>query len=890
MSRSKNNTPKIANWFIRRFIRDTQLEEFLGDLEEVYSERLASGSKSRAWLMYWIDAFHLLFGFSSFKLFSTQNRNTMIRYNLKMVYRNLLREVSYTVINISGLSFGIACCIILALYLKSELTYDQHFARHEQIYRVANQLNSGENSNLFAQTSYALGPLLSNETPQVESYVRFSLNNRGYTVFEYGETSVRWDNVAMADANVFDIFSHDILLGDPETALTQPKTMAISQTFAKTYFGNENPIGKTIKGELSDFMVTLVFADLPDNTHLKYDVLITYQELSPDRFEPVNDEGARFSLWYRRSDYTYVVMPAGYDHTSFGDVSDMFFDKFMADHPDRYNSTVELLLEPLDEIHLNSRAERDRPHGNRFYIAGFTGIAIFVLLVACINYMNLSTARFSKRTKSIAIPKVLGAHRGQLIAQLLTESLVFVFLALIIGLGLAYGLINYTSLSSLFDKSLSFEMLLQPEAIAIVLSGALLMSVAAGLYPALVLSRISMIKAVKTKNTRVRQGLVFIQFLVSICVISCTLLMYYQMRYVQEKSLGFEKENKLVLTVQGAPAIQKLPVFINTLEQHSNVLNTTVSLNHLGRSTSFEQAEIENEDGVFVSQSYNWFYVDEDFINTMGIELVEGRNFDESIPSDANHAILVNETLVKKMGWKNAIGKRLRYEAGQEASYVVGVLKDFHFQGLQHEVESMIFWLPAPENFNDEYWNTTSRRLATRMLTLNITGNSVPETLAFIEEEWEAFDADHPFEFQFLDDSLNRQYAADIKQMTLIGIFGGLCIFISCLGLFGLTAFTIEQRTKEIGIRKTLGASSWQIVALLFRNIFVIVAISAVVASLMSYGIMRQWLEGFHYKDDINVSAFVLAALASFATAFMTMSTQSYKTARANPVRALKHE
>lgn len=890
MSRSKNNTPKIANWLIKRLIRDTQLEEFLGDLEEVYSERLASGSKSRAWLMYWIDAFHLLFGFSSFRIFKTQNHNTMIRYNLKMVYRNLRREVSYSVINISGLSFGIACCLILALYLKSELTYDQHFLKHEQIYRVANRLNSGENSNLFARTSYALGPLLSSEAPQIESYVRFSMNNRGYTVFEYGETSLRWDDVAMTDANVFDVFSHDIIFGNPETALTQPKTMAISQSFAKAYFGNENPIGKTIKGELSDFMVTLVFADLPDNTHLKYDALITYQEMSADRYQPVNDQGARFSLWYRRSDYTYVVMPTGYDPGSFDGISEQFFDKYMADHPDRYNSTVDFLLEPLDEIHLNSQAQRDRPHGNRFYIAGFTGIAIFVLLVACINYMNLSTARFSKRSKSIAIPKVLGAHRRQLIIQLLTESLVFVFLALLISLGLTWLLINFTSLNSLFGKSLPFDVLLQPETLAILLTGALFMGVLAGIYPALALSRVSLTKAVKTKNSGLRQGLVFVQFLVSICVISCTLLMYYQMKYVHEKSLGFEKENKLVVTVKGAPSIQKLPVFINTLEQHSNVLNTTISLSHLGRSTSFEQAEIENEEGVFISHSYNWFYIDEDFIHTMGIELLAGRNFDKTIPTDANHAILVNETLVRKMGWKEPLGKRLRYEAGEDASYVVGVLKDFHFQGLQHEVESMIFWLPLADDFTASYWTPTNRRLASRLLTVNITGDNVQETLAFIEKEWEAFDSDHPFEFQFLDDSLDKQYDADIKQMTLIGIFGGLCIFISCLGLFGLTAFTIEQRTKEIGIRKTLGANSWQIITLLFRNTFVIVVISAVVASLLSYGIMREWLEGFHYKDDINVFAFVLAALGSFVTAFVTMSTQSYKTAQANPVKALRHE
>lgn len=890
MPRSNNNTPKLANWLLSFFIKDALLEEFLGDLQEIYEERTELKGRGYAGLMYWLDAFHLLYGFSSKKLFKAQNNTLMVKHNLKIVSRNLYREASYSLINITGLSIGIACCIILVLYLKSELTYDQHFSKHEQIYRVANELRSGENVNLFAQTSYALGPFLAEESAQIESFVRFSMNNRGYTVFEYEGNSARWKDVAMTDANVFDVFSHNIIFGNPETALVQPKSMAISQSFAQTYFGEENPIGKTIKGELSDLMVTLVFADLPDNTHLKYDVLITYQEMSPTRFAPVNDQNARWSLWYTRSDYTYLLMPSDYDQQAFGDISNGFFEKYMADHPDRYNSTVNFLLEPLDEIHMNSKAQRDRPHGNRFYVAGFTGIAIFVLLVACINYMNLSTARFSKRNKGIIIPKVLGAHRYQLIAQLLTESVVFVLIALMIGLGLSYLAINFTSLDTLLDKSLPFESLFYPKPLIIMLSGVLLMSVIAGLYPALVLSRVTMVNTVKTNNTGVRQGLVFVQFLVSICVISCTVLMYYQMRYIQEKSLGFEKENKLVLTVQGASSIEKIPILINDLSQHSGVLDATTSLNQLGRATSFEQAEIENNDGVFMSQSYNWFYIDEDFINTMGIELIDGRNFDKTIPSDANHAILVNETLVKKMGWTDPIGKRLRYEAGEEASYVVGVMKDFHFHGLQHEVESMIFWLPAEENFDGDFWDSRSKKLVSRVLTLNITGDNVPETLAFIEEKWEAFDSEHPFEFQFLDDTLNRQYSADIKQMTLIGIFAGLCIFISCLGLFGLTAFTIEQRTKEIGIRKTLGASAWQIVGLLFKNVFVIVAIAAVVASILSYGIMKQWLEGFYYKDNINVIAFVLAAAASFVIAFLTMSTQSYRTAQANPVKALRHE
>ncbi len=890
MKPETSNTPRLVNWLVTRFIPDQYWDELLGDLEEIYQERIEIKGKHFARFMYWFDAFHLLYGFSSFKIFKTQNNTSMLKHNLKIVIRNLFREASYSIINISGLAIGIACCIILVLYLKSELTYDQHFDKHDRIYRVVSQLNSGENINLFAQTSYGVGQFIAEESGQIEAYVRFLMSNRGYSDFEYNGTSKRWDDIALVDPNVFEVFSHEIIYGDPKTALTEPKTIAISERFSKTYFGNENPVGKTIKGLLSDFKITLVFADLPDNTHLKYDALITYQELPTERYTPTNNADLRSSLWYTRSDYTYLLMPKDYDIDSFKSISDSFFEAYMADHPDRYNSTVDFMLEPLSDIHLKSRAQRDRPHGNRFYVAGFTGIAIFVLLVACINYMNLSTTRFSKRTKSIAIPKVLGAHRHQLIFQLLTESVVFVIIALVLGLGLAFLVTNYTSLDYLFDKSLPFDLLLSPTAIAIALVGVPLMSIVAGLYPAMAMSKFSLVRKIKSKNSGVRQGLVFVQFLVSICVISCTLLMYYQMKFMQEKSLGFEKENKLVLTVQGASNIEKIPVLVNELKSHSNVIDATVSLNHFGRSTSFEQAEVENNDGEFVSHSYNWFYIDENFINTMGMELIAGRNFDPTIPTDANHAILVNETLVKKMGWERPLGKRLRYQAGEEPSYVVGVMKDFHFQGLQHEVESMIFWLPAPDDFSASFWTERRRKLTTRMLTVNITGQNVSETIRFIEDKWKALGSEHAFEFQSLDDSLNSQYTADIKQMKLIGLFAGLCIFISCLGLFGLTAFIIEQRTKEIGVRKTLGATSAQIITLIFKSVFLIVGIAAILASLLSFGIMNKWLEGFYYHDSIDVKAFFIAAFFAFLIAFLTMSTQSFKVARANPVKALRHE
>ncbi|TQV76047.1 FtsX-like permease family protein [Exilibacterium tricleocarpae] len=807
--------------------------------------------------------------------------------SLKSFYRGLFRDTVYSLINIAGLSIGIACCIILGLYLQNELTYDRHFAENKRLYRVASELNANGSVNTFAQTAYALGPFLAANNPDIAAFVRFSSYQTGYSLFQYQDESYSWDSVFLADENIFEVFNHDIIYGDPLTALGEPKSIAVSRDFAQKYFGQENPIGKVLRGELSDYRVTLVFDNLPKNTHLKYDALITYKEQPPSIMTPTLTERVKHDLWYAKTDYTYLLMPAAYSVAEFRKVSDAFFQKYMSSYKESFNSSMNFFLEPLNQIHLSSTTQRDRPRGSKFYVLAFSAVAIFVLGIACINYMNLSTARFTKRTKEVAIRRILGAQRRHLILQFLFESVAFSALALVFALLITKFSLEFTSLNTLFETSIALTPLARPEVILMLVAGTFALGLLSGMYPALLLSKGNSTNTLRKNNPKIRQTLVFIQFLISVCAISCTLLMYLQMSYIQGKSMGFDKENKITMVVEGAESIEKIPAFAGELKKNSSVLDVSISRSRVGSQMGFGQAEIENNNGVFETQSYNWFYIDDHYIDTMEIDIVAGRNFDPDTRDDINKSVLVNETLVKKMGWQDPIGKRINYEQG-ETVRVVGVMKDFHFQGLQHEIEPILFWLSPPPNYQG--WNKRRKALQNRILTINVAGEGVFDTLSDIRAQWDAFDFEHPFEFHFLEDLLNRLYSSDLRQMKLLGLFAGLCVFISCLGLFGLTAFTIEQRTKEIGVRKVLGASSLQIIMLLFNNVLYIVLLAAVAASCVAYWVMSQWLQSFHYHTSINPLVFLTATLLSVLVAFLTIAIQSYQTARSNPVLALRYE
>jgi len=794
----------------------------------------------------------------------------MLTSYLRSALRNLYRDKYYALINITGLSIALACCLILGIHLKSELTYDQHNVQYKRIFRVVNLLNNNGFIEDFSRIPQLIGPLLAQDHPEVETYVRFQKLNT--TLIRQREKAFYQRNMMFAEPNVFAVFTHQIIAGDPETALIDPYSIAISESFAKTYFGDDDPMGQTLSTDSSDYRVSLVYADLPENSHFRYDALLSFNRLSPLSIADLSSEQAQRSLG-STSTFTYLVMPEDYDVDEFEAISDSFWERRMAARFGE-NTRHRYYLEPLADIHLHSTTLGDEPRGNSFTVYAFSIIGIFILLVACINYINLATARSAKRAKEVGLRKVLGSSQSQLIGQFLGEAMLFSLLAVPLALIWAELALTLTPVTNLLSTNISPQSLVSPTIIVSLVIAALVLGLLSGLYPAFSIAAMKPLPAIKGsdkssgKNVFSRQLLVLLQFTISIGVIACTLLMYSQMQYFHDKSLGFNKENKLVLQLRTDEVMERMSSLEGLLLQNPQILAVTTSSSLPGGGFRINAGEVENNDGSMETRVINYYAIDENYLAVMDMELVEGRNFNSAIQTDFNAALIVNETTVKNMGWDEAIGKNVF------GLRVIGVVADFNFHDLSRELESLAF----------QFVETS------RYLTVSISGERIFETIDYLRDVWREFDPDHPFEFEFLDDSLDRLYESEQQGMTLIGIFAGLCIFISCLGLLGLTAFTTEQRSRELGIRKVLGATPIQLIFMLFKNVFIIVLIAAVIASAISFSIISRWLEGFAYHVEINFGLFVLASLSCVFIAFTTMAIQSWKTTRSNPIDALRYE
>ncbi|NKB32523.1 MAG: FtsX-like permease family protein [Pseudomonadales bacterium] len=797
----------------------------------------------------------------------------MIASYLRTAFRTLYRDKYYAIINIVGLAVAIACAILLGLYLNHELNYDRHNENHEKIYRVVNLLNTNGFIEDFSKTPILLGPLLERDYPQVESFLRFQ--DLATTIFRNEEIGFYQDSVMFADPGVFTLFTHEILAGDAETALVDPLSMAISESFAEVYFGEQNPIGQTLATDTSEYQVSLVFADLPENSHFRYDALLSMNRLDPASISDLGSQRAQNSLG-NTSTYTYLELPADYQIDSFETISTDFWARYMA--PIFSDTTVhEYYLEPLTDIHLHSTTLADSPRGSASFVYALSAIGVFLLLVASMNYMNLSTARSTKRAKEVAMRKLLGSERSQLIVQFLGESLFFVCLAIPLAFLLAALVIEYTPLNTLLGMTLNGSMLLQITLILSVVVASLLLATFSGLYPAFFLSSMKptsvsgVSKESSNRLSSVRHGLVLIQFAISIGVIACTLLMYSQMEFFYNKSLGFEKENKLVVRIRDDNIVTQLAAVKDQLLSNPQVLGITSSGSLPGGGFNITSTQAENAEGELEQHVFNMYSIGEDYFEVMGMEMVEGREFDSSITTDADNALIVNETAKASLGWEESIGRRIANLP------VVGVVQDFNFHELGRELEPLVLlYDPLAEQSS--------------FVTLNLSGESVAETINFVQSTWNQFDPTHPFEYEFLDARINDLYSAEQSNMSLVGIFASLCVLISCLGLAGLTAFTTEQRSKEIGIRKILGATSIQLILMLFRNVFVVVITAAFIASLVSFLVMNRWLQGFAYHIEINSLTFFAATLFCVAVAFVTMAAQTWKTSRSNPVDALRYE
>jgi putative ABC transport system permease protein len=805
--------------------------------------------------------------------------------------RSLLRHKLYTLINLAGLSLAIASCLVLGMYLRSELTYDRHNALHERIYRVEAEFKSEGRSQRVATTPSVLAPMLAEDFADVQAYVRFTPPGSFFTatdrVIRHGNDAFVWSDVYAADPNVFDVFTHQILYGDPKTALLDPSSAAVSRTFARKYFGDANPIGETITLDGGEALtIALVFADLPPNTHLKYDVLLSHERV----VEP-EDETERARALFGADNYTYLVLPEHYDVRRFEAAAATFFERHMAARAREIHSEGwSAWLRPLDDVHLYADVQWDRPTGNRYYLLGLEAAVAFLLLIACINHVNLATASAARRAREIGTRKILGATRGGLALRFAGESLCLSAAALVAALLLVELVVPRTPIADWLGTAASLRPTDEPRVFAAAAGFALLVGVLSGLYPALYLAGMPPLGAMTRgdrlggSGLRLRELLVLVQFTVTVCVISCTMLMAAQMRYVASRPLGFEHGGKLVVTLRGADVIEQIPTIERELIASGRVLAATSADSLPGADTiGTSYMDVETNDGSMQGVLINHLRIEQNFIGALGMRIVEGRDFSADVATDARDAFVVNEALVRQMGWSNPLGKHM----GLRGRTVIGVVRDFHFESLRESIQPMVIYL---QQTNFAGMPAEQRAFQNRFLVLEVPARDLAGTLRLVGSTLRKFDPAHPFEYRFLDEQLGRQYSAEQHLLELIGVFAAICVFVACLGLFGLATFTTARRTKEIGIRKVLGATTSQIVALLSRRTVLLVAIGSVIAAAIAYTAMERWLQNFAYRMDVGAGPFLAAAAITLAVALGTVALQSLGAARVRPVQSLRHD
>ncbi len=819
----------------------------------------------------------------------------MFKNYLKFALRIFWKDRFYATLNVIGLATGIAVSLIILLYLQNDLTYDQHHQKHEQVYRIVSNFETQDGGiSLNAATSARqLSPLLQEDFPELQAFARFEgTGTMLVNVPEEGNSQPYNEGHLMrTDSTVFEVFTYPLLAGNPNSALRQQNSIVLTEKLAQKYFGEQEALGKTLwlGEEKEPHTVTGVMENLADNSHLKFDGLLS----GLDTRGKANQDGSFNSEAIWNPDvYTYLLFPEGYQPDNFFAKLPPFYDKYIKPFGDQVNAEMWFYLEPLADVHFHSRQERDEPQGNIAYIYTFAGIGLAILLLACINYMNMATARSGSRGKEIGIRKVLGSTQQKLFFSFLGESLILSFVALIIALGLVEVILIATPFNQLIQKELSLDLLHNPVLLIGVLGITLFMGIVSGLYPALYLPAIHTIKSLKgafkssSAGLSLRKMLVTLQFVISIAVVICTLMMQDQLSFMRDKELGFDKEHLMIVQVQDTLVERQLPVIGNELQANSNILGTTVSYNIPGVNVSNQVFSVET-DSAMDNRAFNIVNVGKDYIKTMGMTLLAGRDFPEHLTGEENgRDFIINETAAKALGWyqpaqkgaklEDALDKQMTFFRREVPGRVIGIVQDFNISSLHNAVEPTVL-VPHNETSGSYFY-------------ARLRGENLSQTIDYIREKWATYDPAHPFEYSFLDQKFNEQYQADERQSALISILSGICLMISSLGVLGLSAYTAEQRTKEIGIRKVLGAKISQIVYLLFSDVMYLVIIASMIAAPIAYTLMTYWLQDFAYKTDINFLLFILAALAALVIAFLTMSFHSLKTAQRNPVDSLRNE
>ncbi|CCH51909.1 Macrolide export ATP-binding/permease protein macB [Fibrisoma limi BUZ 3] len=796
----------------------------------------------------------------------------MLLNYLKIAWRNLIRNKTYSILTLLGLASGMTCAILLGLYVKDELSFDQYHANAERIVRINLHINWSDNEYKLGIASAPMGPALQQDYPEVRQVLRVKTGSE--TLLRVGDKALYAKDVIYADSTLFAFFDYDFVTGSPQSAFASPNSIVLTQQLALSLFGKTNGILGSIVKVKDDQPLTVagVISDVPANHHLKFEAILPYsnQQIS----------GINLGKWDSFNSMVYLLLNKASDREKLEGKMAAFYQKYIAraiGDDSGKEVTFTITFQPLADIHLRStHLMGEENGGNMAYVYTFSAIGLFILLIAIVNYINLATARSAGRAREIGIRKAIGSLRFQLVNQFLAESTLLSFVALSVSLLLLYALLPL--FNEVSAKTLTIDVT-DTQTAMVLIAFTLLVGLISGLYPALILSRLKPIIVLKGaftasgKGALLRKSLVVLQFTISMVMIVGTIVVYQQLQYMRHTQLGFNQEQVLTVPLK-SPSVQQASRFLkNKLLQNPIIKGVSLTDGSVGGEMNNKTTFSFYAGGREQPVSTEYFSVDHDFLNVLQIKLKEGRNVSPDFASDSAGAVLINEAMLKRLSWKNRTAGLIEFDTRKIP--IAGVIRDFHLRSLHNQIEPLVLILHPDRGDN---------------LLIRIAPQNVPAALAYVRETYEAVNPSQPFEYAFLDQTFAEQYRSDERKGGLFLGFSGIAIFIACLGLFGLATFTAEQRTKEIGVRKVLGASVASIVTLLSKDFLKLVLIAIAIASPVAWWGMNQWLSDFAYKIAIEWWVFVLAGALAISIALLTVSFQSIKAALMNPVKSLRSE
>lgn len=867
----RSSPPGLFHRFFRWYCHPKLVKHIEGDLMELYNERVKERGKAKADIKFIIDVL-LLFRRGIVRPaegYKNLNAYGMYKNYFKVTFRVFNREKLYSLINVSGLALGFTCCLMIYLFIRDELSYDTFHQDNDQIYRVASAYMRQGKWEPYASNSWRTGELIETNFAEVEELVRMRDSEE---VFVFGDKQIYEKRVATVDENFFKVFNFPLLKGNPAEALKGPNKVVISESMAAKYFGEQDAMGKVFEVRDSAFQLQVsgVMQDMPPNSHFHFDFLVSGETL-----RQMADPGIFTNVGWD-SQYLYIKTAPGTDPAIMESRFPGFVDQNLGPFT---SSNFKLFLQPLLSIHLKSDNGLEiEPNGSMTRVYIFSVIAIFILGIACVNYMNLTTARSLRRAREVGMRKVLGAKRADLVGQFLSESFIMTFLAVAVAFVFTFFLIP--EFNRFAGKEIPQDVLFNPHILFALLISLIVIGLVSGTYPAIILSSFRPLNSMKGSGNAgksgftFRKGLVVLQFAISIGLIAASAIVFRQWEFLKNKELGINKEMLVSIPLQTMDRSQ-LETFKNELFTNASIKKAGTSNmkmpGWISNSTSYIAQDVEIDEEA--RKSMKIIRVDFDFLSAIEAEMIEGRNFSRDFPSDPTSSIILNESAVAQLGWKEPLGKWL--ELGEQRYNVVGIARDFHFESLYREIPPTIFIL-SPDWLNWVY--------------VRIDAQNIPATLAHIEATYSRFVTNRDFSYSFMNEDIEQQYVAEEKFTQTFTIFTILAIVIACLGTFGLISFTAERKTKEIGIRKVLGASVGNVTFLLIREFVILFLVASIIAWPLTWYFISNWIERFIYRTSVGLTPFVLATLLAAFIVVATTGFRAMKAALANPVDSLRTE